>query len=83
MNIFYSRRVLTLFDCAVKRDILHDAVQLLQTPTAPGHARRTGSLGGPGLPAAARVTLGAASTRFRAAPGEDDIAALVSRTLTF
>ena len=81
--MIYSRRVVTLFDDAVQWDILHDTVQLLQTPAAPGHARRrAGYLGGPGLPAAARVTLGAASLRFGAAPGEDDIAALVGHTLT-
>ena len=84
--MIYSRRVVTLFDDAVQWDILHDTVQLLQTPAAPGHARRAGSLGGPGLPADdARVALGgAASLRFGAAPGEDDIAALVaSHTLTY
>ena len=82
--MIYSRRVVTLFDDAVQWDILHDTVQLLQTPAAPGHARRTGSLGGPGLPADPRVTLGgAASLRFGAAPGEDDIAALVGHTLTY
>ena len=83
--MIYSRRVVTLFDDAVQWDILHDTVQLLQTPAAPGHARRAGYLGGPGLPAAdPRVTLGAASLRFGAAPGEDDIAALVaSHTLTY
>ena len=82
--MIYSRRVVTLFDGAVQWDILHDTVQLLQTPAAPGHSRRrAGYLGGPGLPAAdARVALGAASLRLRAAPGEDDIAALVGHTLT-
>ena len=85
--MIYSRRVVTLFDDAVQWDILHDTVQLLQTPAAPGHARarrRAGYLGGPGLPpAAARVALGAASLRFGAAPGEDDIAALVGHTLAY
>ena len=80
--MIYSRRVVTLIDDAIQWDILHDTVQLLQTPAAPGHARRTGSLGGPGLPADPRVALGAASLRFGAAPGEDDIAALVGHTLT-
>ena len=81
--MIYSRRVVTLFDDAVQWDILHDTVQLLQTPAAPGHARRTGSLGGLGLPADPRVALGAASIGVRAAPGEDDIAALVGHTLTY